>query len=160
RGSLGVDVETTIDVTLTDNKVRKIPTNAKGPLVHQECLTGGLLLGRSSAGIKGIVVIPGVIDADYTGIIYTMVYTLNPPIFIPAGSRIAQIIALEIQLPEVSNPPMNIHGNQGFGSMGPAVCFTTTMTQRPMMKLQLSQNNQTVSIIAMLYTGADVTIIN
>ncbi|NWX02938.1 POK9 protein, partial [Caloenas nicobarica] len=159
-GSLGVDVETPIDIALSDTKVQKVPTNAKGLLIHQTSLTGGLLVERSSAGIKGIIVIPGVIDADYTGVIYTMVYTLNPLIFIPAGSKVAQIVTLGNQLPEVPNPPMNLQGDKGFGSMGPAVCFTTTMSQRPMMKIQLSQGNCTVSITAMLDTGADVTIVS
>ncbi|KAK4807225.1 hypothetical protein QYF61_024345 [Mycteria americana] len=83
RGSLGVDVETTVDVTLVDSNVQKVPSNVIGPLVHQESNVGGLLLGRSSAGIQGLIVLPGVIDADYTGRIYIMVYTVCPPVFIP-----------------------------------------------------------------------------
>ena len=38
---------------------------------------GALLIGRSSAGL---IVLPGVIDADYTGEIMVCVYTLTPPL--------------------------------------------------------------------------------
>ncbi|NXW86296.1 POK9 protein, partial [Alopecoenas beccarii] len=162
RGSLGVD----IDVTLKDNTVHKIPTNAKGPLLHQDSRVGGILLGHSSAGIKGIIVVPGVIDADYTGVIHAMVYTTNPPIFIPAGSKVAQIVALSSNQPVAPNLHLNPRGDQGFGSTGPRMCFTTTMAQRPMMRVQLFQSdsgtgpNLIVDINAMLDTGADVTIIS
>uniref|UniRef100_A0A8C3K1Z0 dUTPase-like domain-containing protein n=1 Tax=Calidris pygmaea TaxID=425635 RepID=A0A8C3K1Z0_9CHAR len=119
RQSMGVDVETTVDVTLLDSNVQKIPSNAVGPLFHQTSAIGGLLLGRSSAGIKGLIVLPGVIDADYTGRIHIMVYTVCPPLFIPKGSRIAQIIAIDNPL---GYPPESdvYRGDCGFGSTGPS----------------------------------------
>ncbi|KAK4811206.1 hypothetical protein QYF61_021277 [Mycteria americana] len=159
RGSLGVDVETTVDVTLVDSNVQKVPSNVIGPLVHQESNVGGLLLGRSSAGIQGLIVLPGVIDADYTGRIYIMVYTVCPPVFIPKGSKIAQIVAISNPLTHM--PQSNVRrGNQGFGSTGPAVCFTTKLNQRPTMKITITQQGTSQQIDAMLDTGADVTIIS
>lgn len=56
---------------------------------------GALLLGRSSASMMGLFVLPGVIDADFTGEIQVMVHTPFPPIQITKGQRIAQLIPLE-----------------------------------------------------------------
>lgn len=155
---------TTIDVLLKDNTVHKIPTSAKGPLIHQDRSTGGVLLGRSSAGVKGIIVVPGVIDADYTGIIHVMVYTMTPPIFILAWSKIVQIVVLNTDQPVAPNPHLHLGGDQGFGSTGPAVCFTTTVAQRSMMRVQLFRSGGGVDFVidinAILDTGADVTIIS
>ncbi|NXK17159.1 POK9 protein, partial [Arenaria interpres] len=158
-GSLGVDVETTIHVTLIDSNVQKIPSNAVGPLFHQNSTIGGLLLGRSSTGIKGLIVLPGVIDADYTGRIHIMVYTVCPPIFVPKGSKIVQIVAIDNPLGR--SPQSNVYrGDCGFGSTGPAVCFTAKMDQRPTMNVTISQHGVSQQIRAMLDTGADVTIIS
>uniref|UniRef100_A0A8C3KCZ0 dUTPase-like domain-containing protein n=1 Tax=Calidris pygmaea TaxID=425635 RepID=A0A8C3KCZ0_9CHAR len=101
QGSMGVDVKTTVDITLIDSNVQKIPSNAVGPLFHQTRL----------------IVLPGVIDADYTGRIHIMVYTVCPPLFIPKGSRIAQIIAIDNPL---GYPPESdvYRGDCGFGSTG------------------------------------------
>lgn len=69
-----------------------IPTGIKGPLSNTPL--GSLLLGRSSVGHKGLIVIPGIIDFDHVGEIRVMGYTINPPLFIPKGTKIAQLIAL------------------------------------------------------------------
>lgn len=152
-------METAVDATLTSTEVHKIPSNAMGPLISQDSVVGGLLLGRSSAGVKGLLVVPGVIDADYTGRVYIMAYAICPALFVPKGSRIAQIVALNNPLCH-SPESESYHGDQGFGSTGPAVCFTTRMDHRPTMNIGLSQNNLSKQIVAMLDTGADITIIN
>ncbi|NXA23294.1 POK9 protein, partial [Ibidorhyncha struthersii] len=159
RGSLGFDLATTVDTTLTDSTVHKIPSDAVGPLIHPDSSVGGLLVGWSSAGVKGLIVLPGVIDADYTGRIYIMAYTICPPLFVPKGSRIAQIIAIDNLF---CDPPESTTycQDRGFGSTGPAVCFTTMMSHRPMVTVVMSQENSSKRIVAMLDTGAYVTIIS
>lgn len=162
RGSLGFDLATTVDTTLTDNTIHKIPRDAIGPLIHPDSSVGALLVGRSSAGVKGLIVLPGVIDADDTGLIYIMAYTVCPPLFVPKGSCIAQIIAIDNLF---CDPPESTVYRQdlGFGSAKthrPAMCFTAKMTGRPMMTVIMSQGNTSKQIVAMLDTGADVTIIS
>ncbi|NWY58689.1 POK9 protein, partial [Chionis minor] len=162
-GSLGVDVETAIDVTLLDNKVVLIPTTANGPLYHENSLIGGLLLGRSSTSRQGVIVLPGVIDSDYTGNIKIMAYTLNPPISIPKGSRIAQIVALRNCQPSCNKAKTNCSktcGQGGLGSTGPAVTFTQELSDRPTQKIIMQNGLQEVKLYPLLDTGADVTIIN
>uniref|UniRef100_A0A8U8B0B3 Uncharacterized protein n=1 Tax=Geospiza parvula TaxID=87175 RepID=A0A8U8B0B3_GEOPR len=86
-GGTRMDMETTVDITITDSAVHLVESNVKGPL------GGGLsafLLGRSSAIKRGLDIIPGVIDADYQGVIKIMVRTFFPPVSIPKGSQISQ----------------------------------------------------------------------
>ena len=54
----------------------------------------GLLLGHSSALMKGLRILPGVIDADYTGEIKIMVSIERGVVVIPQGDRIAQLVLL------------------------------------------------------------------
>ncbi|KFQ30985.1 hypothetical protein N331_06201, partial [Merops nubicus] len=156
-------LETAIEVTLTDCKVMLIPTTAKGPLYHENSRIGGLLLGRSSSGIQGLIIVPGVTDVDYTGIIQIMAYTLCPLMTIPQGSKIAQIIALEQQIvskKEHWEGEEKPRGADGFGSTGHAVLFTQTLIDRPRQRIILSNGPVRFSISPLLDTGADVTIIN
>ncbi|NWT04760.1 POK9 protein, partial [Mionectes macconnelli] len=158
RGSLGLDVAAAIDVTLTDTTVHSIPTGINGPLTEDNNNIGALLIGRSSAGLKGLIVLPGVIDADYTGEIKVVAFTLCPPLVINKGTRMAQLMLYEHHPTgnEHSLPP---RGNQGFGFTGDRVAsLVQRMQKRPMITVKLTCNNYSCSITAMLDTGADVTI--
>ena len=64
-------------------------TGVYGPLPSGSM---GLLLGCSSALMKGIRILPGVIDADYTGEIKIMVSIEREVVVIPQGDRIAQLV--------------------------------------------------------------------
>ncbi|KAF1664380.1 hypothetical protein FQA23_0008506, partial [Aptenodytes patagonicus] len=41
---------------------------------------------------QGLFVLPGVIDSDYMGQVQALLWTPSPPVYIPAGSRIAQLV--------------------------------------------------------------------
>ncbi|KFQ30119.1 hypothetical protein N331_02510, partial [Merops nubicus] len=155
-GCLGVDVEIAVEVTLLDRTVVRIPTGIHGPLSPDQSL-GGLLVGRSSSGIQGLIVIPGVIDADYTGEVQIMAYTLLPLMFVPKGARIVQIVAM---LSFWSRTGIAERGEKGFGSTGPAVCLTLSLKQRPLVMVQFNKGTQNVQIQMLADTGADVTIIS
>lgn len=142
---------------ISDDQVHVIPSTCTGPLGHG---LSALLLGRSSASKKGIFVLPGVIDADYTGPIGIMVKVFCPPVAIPQGSVIAQLIPFLNQVPK-ARPA--VRGEKGFGSTGqPVVAFSEVITSR---RLECS-----VTIIGpydktlmnkrmLLDTGSDITII-
>lgn len=136
-GSLGIHLETAVGVTLIDNQPQKVPTTFKGPIHSSEHDVGALLLGRSSAGLKGILVIPGLIDADYTGVIQIVAYTLHPPLFIPQGSKIAQLIPFQNLVSAMmkgSKPVRPMRGDASFGSTGPVTYLTLRMHDRPVQK--------------------------
>lgn len=110
---------TTVDITLLDTQVRLIDSALWGPLGHG---LSALLMGRSSVSRRGVFVVPGLIDADFCGNIKIMVYTLHPPISIPKGEKIAQLIPFEAQVPYQGRQE---RGSGSFGSTGqPAVLLT------------------------------------
>ena len=86
---MGIAPETTVDVTLGDTAAHEIPGSAAGPWINQNGKIRALLVGHSSADIKGLLIIPGVIDADDAGRIHVTVHTLCPPPFVPKSSGIA-----------------------------------------------------------------------
>ncbi|CAM4548463.1 unnamed protein product [Lepidochelys kempii] len=90
-------------------EVCAIPTQVMGPLPAGFV---GLVLPRSHAGKQGFFVIPGVIDADYTGIIKVQVWT-HLPQSLPRGRSIAQLILVPYQVPAAED---RTRGGGGFGS--------------------------------------------
>ncbi|NXD45325.1 POK9 protein, partial [Copsychus sechellarum] len=156
RGSLGLDLAAAIDIVLKDTKPIKIPTGVQGPLVIDGQPCGALLLGRSFTTLQGLTVEPGVIDADYTGEIMIMAHTRFPPMSIPAGSRIAQLIPQQQLIKEARGP---VRGSEGFGSTGGLALLTLTMEQRPVVEATLQFGSDKKQLRALLDTGADITII-
>ncbi|NXR56639.1 POK9 protein, partial [Hippolais icterina] len=162
-GSHGVDVATTVKVTLRDKEVTLIPTNVCGPMYSTIPLVGGLSLGRSSTSKQGVIVIPGVIDADYTGQVKIMAYALQPPVTIPKGSKIAQILPFENILPHhkrPQEPAEKKREDRGFGTTGHDVFFTIDMKNHPHKKVQLQCGSHCITLEPMLDTGADISIVN
>ena len=90
-GSAGVDLmaSETVVIDWTDETFL-VPTNVWGPLQSGYF---GLLKGRSSSALKGLNIIPGVIDADYQGEIKIML-RLSSYYVIEAFTRIAQLILI------------------------------------------------------------------
>ncbi|NWS66221.1 POK9 protein, partial [Crotophaga sulcirostris] len=162
RGSLGIDLAAAVDVTLTTTAVHKIPSGVKGPVYAANSLLGALLIGHSSAGTAGLIVLPGVIDADYTGEIMIAAYTLTPPLVIKQGTRIAQLVLYQKVATKKDifrNAPRRKDG--GFGSTGHAlVNLVQQMKHRPLIDIQLSKDGEKRTIKVMLDTGADITIIS
>uniref|UniRef100_A0A8C8RXB5 dUTPase-like domain-containing protein n=1 Tax=Pelusios castaneus TaxID=367368 RepID=A0A8C8RXB5_9SAUR len=127
RGSAGVDLATATDVTLQDDKVQVISTTVDGPLGHG---LSALLIGRSSTSKQGLFVLPGLIDADYTGNIGIMIRALYPPVNIAAGTRIAQLIPFKGCVPKTAAVQRGPHG---FGSTGSAqVAFAMELNSQRM----------------------------
>uniref|UniRef100_A0A8B9E861 dUTPase-like domain-containing protein n=1 Tax=Anser cygnoides TaxID=8845 RepID=A0A8B9E861_ANSCY len=71
------------------------------------------LLGRSCTTLTGLFVLPGIIDADYTGQNQAMARTPSPPLSIPKGTRIAQLILCRAVVPKAVDA---VRGAAGFGS--------------------------------------------
>uniref|UniRef100_A0A670ZLP5 dUTPase-like domain-containing protein n=1 Tax=Pseudonaja textilis TaxID=8673 RepID=A0A670ZLP5_PSETE len=87
RGSAGIDLILQEEVNfIFPGEVQVVPSQLSGPLPQNYV---GLVLPRSSMSKKGIFVIPGVIDSDYTGIIYVQfpAQLLHLPYFVPAGEE-------------------------------------------------------------------------
>lgn len=159
RGSLGLDLATAVDITLIDAKPQKIATGICGPIIINGERQGALQLRRSSSRIKGIFVLPGVIDSDFEGEIYIVVQTLFPPIVIPKGSKIAQLVPLLQLTKGMTTGNQQIRGNRGFGSTGGLVMLSMPLTERPITTVTLENKGERVILQALLDTGADISII-
>ncbi|TRZ06588.1 hypothetical protein HGM15179_020519 [Zosterops borbonicus] len=126
-------------------------------------LIGGFLLGRSSTSKQGVIVIPGLIDADFTGQLQILAYALPPPVTIPKGSIIAQIVALENILPHHQHP-REPHEKQrmdgGFGSTGHDVFFTLDLTNSPFRTVCLQCGSHRIKLELLLHIRSDVSILN
>ena len=90
-GSAAADLPLPENVLLSPGgNIYKLKTNVFGPLPKG---TFGLILGRSSVALRGLTIIPGVIDSDYVGKILIMVST-STTLSLLAGEHIAQILLL------------------------------------------------------------------
>ena len=73
-GSAGLDLSSTTATILTpDMRVTLIPMGVAGPLPEGIV---ELVLGRSLLSLQGILVVPGIVDSDYTGEIKLLI---SPP---------------------------------------------------------------------------------
>lgn len=119
-----------------------------------------LLLGRSSVSKQGIFVLPGVIDADFTGTISIMVKVFVPPVTIMAGTRIAQLVPFRASVPCVRDAE---RGGGGFGSTDtPFVAFTEIIgSAKPVRQFNLygPLGKSLLGKRMLLDTGSDVTIV-
>ncbi|NXC31411.1 DUT nucleotidohydrolase, partial [Campylorhamphus procurvoides] len=137
----------------------KIPTGTKGSVYDTESAVGASLIGRSSAGTAGLIVLPGVIDADYTGEILIAAFTLSPPLVITKGTRVAQLVIFErhsaVKTDRLRAPARE---NQGFGSTGStSINLVQTMQQRPLEVLRLSCEYGQCRVQAMMDSGLHLT---
>lgn len=132
--------------------VQILDSDMTGPLPPNSV---GLLVGRSSSTLKGLVVHPGVIDQDYTGQIKVMVSSPRGVVAISPGDRIAQLLVLP-SLHGLFPAGNGARKEKGFGSSGVdffAMAFQ--MHDRPMLTLSIEGKN----IKGLLDTGADRSVI-
>ncbi|NXB46919.1 POK9 protein, partial [Leucopsar rothschildi] len=157
-GSLGLDLAVTVDVTLIDNRPQKVPTGVKGPLIIGG-QAHGALLGWSSSSMKGLFVLPGHIDVDYNGEICIMAQTHFPPMYIPKGRRIAQLVPMQQLTVAMTPANKEEQGVKGFGSMGGLALLTPSMENHPVVNVVIMCGQQTLYLPVLLDPGSDLTII-
>ncbi|NWY90816.1 POK9 protein, partial [Loxia curvirostra] len=158
-GSAGIDIPTANRVTINSHDVVKVPLQAWGPIGKG---LSALLIGISSATLMGLNVHVGVIDADYTGQICAMISTNYPPVTIPKGTCLAQIVPFLSCVPKTEN---QLRSTGGFGSTGtPQVCWAQRVTaQRPTLTCTLTSENarpRQIKVNGLLDMGADITIVS
>lgn len=137
-----MDLATSGETIIQDTSVVLIPTGIYGPLGHGRA---ALLIGRSSTTIRGLFVLPGVIDADFEGEIKTMAWTPMPPCTIPAGSQIAQLMYF---LPQSPSAVRTVWGSGCFGSTGmPEIYWTQQLTMdRPQLSCTLKSGGTQITL--------------
>lgn len=122
RGASGVDVRSTVDVTIQPGARELVPTG-----LHLEIPEGfeGQVRPRSGLALKhGVTVLnsPGTIDADYRGEVKVLLINHGHEEYsIKKGDRIAQLVfapTLQVNLRNVDSLSETERGEGGFGSTG------------------------------------------
>lgn len=115
----GLDLYALETTKLDNNQVYVLRT---GIAIELPYGTVGLILDRSSMGIKGFKVFGGVIDSDYRGELFVgLGLIIRKSITVHAGDRIAQLVIVPIVLPEVYEVDMldeTQRAHRGLGSSG------------------------------------------
>lgn len=123
----GWDIYTSQDVVVPPHTHANVPS---GTRMVPPPGTWLFLVGRSSTWSKHkLMVIPGVIDAGYSGELFAMVHNpTDQPVILPRGSRVVQAIPIPIPVLKVVPGSMeDVHaaaerygsrGSKGFGSSG------------------------------------------
>jgi dUTP diphosphatase len=122
-GDAGVDLRSTIDLTLKPGERAIVPT---GVAVAIPVEYAGLVQPRSGIAARhgiGVVNAPGLIDSGYRGEIKVIAINLDPsdPFEVHRGDKIAQLVIYpvpETTWREVEGLPASDRGESGFGSSG------------------------------------------
>lgn len=137
KADAGLDLCSAEDVQLSYRGTAKIRTGISVAIPEGYV---GLVLDRSSMGLKGLKVMGGVIDSGYRGEVCVILADVSDGIpepgnafvfgpgkskwFIKKGQKIAQLVILPIALPvpvlvkEFSDTSETTRGSGGFGSTG------------------------------------------
>lgn len=120
-GDAGLDLMITQSVTINPHETKIVGT---GVAVALPPNTAGFVTVRSSTGLKdlGLANDIGVIDSGYRGEIKLLLQNRGRVSqYLPAGTRVAQLIVLPIDIPGikvVENLDTTARGEGGFGSTG------------------------------------------
>ncbi|NWS83043.1 POK9 protein, partial [Toxostoma redivivum] len=156
-GSAGMDLATSVTVTLLDSSVHLLPTEIFGPPGPRK---SALLIGKSSTNLAGLFVLPGVIDSDSVGEIKIMAWTFFPLCTVPKGTYISQLIPFPHE--SVSATAEHEERVGGFGSIGTSqILWVQTISNKcPTCKCTLSLQGQQITLTGIIDTGADITVIS
>lgn len=122
-GDAGVDLRSTIDVTLKPGERAIVPT---GVAIAIPKGYAGLVQPRSGLAAKhglGVVNAPGLIDSGYRGEIKVIAINLDPfeAFEVHRGDKIAQLVIYPVPATTwspVDELPSSDRGSSGFGSTG------------------------------------------
>ena len=111
KSSAGLDLYSSIDVNIEVGSIKKVNTRICLSVPENSY---GSIRDKSSLASKGLLILGGVIDSDYTGEI------IVESIKIKKGQRIAQLIVSNITYPEIKKIKFlkeTERNNKGYGEM-------------------------------------------
>lgn len=122
-GDAGLDLYAAQDVHLAPGERASVAT---GIAVEIPDGQAGLVLPRSGLAARhGIALVnaPGLIDSGYRGEVKVLLLNTDPrePFSVGPGDRIAQLVLVRVETPEVAEAPelaLSERGAGGFGSSG------------------------------------------
>ena len=117
KESAGLDLYSSIDVDIEVGSIKKVNT---GICISLPENSYGSIRDKSSLAFKGLLMLGGVIDSDYTGEIIVIMTSLIKPIKIKKGQKISKLIVSNIMYPEIKKVKYlqkTERNNKGFGKM-------------------------------------------
>jgi dUTP pyrophosphatase len=120
EGAAGYDLSAACDVIVPSLERVAVPT---GLSIRVPSDTYGMIASRSGLAKKyGIGVLTGTIDEDYRGEVFVLLFnTTDRDYIVKAGDRVAQLILVKIETPDVAlvlELEDTARGAGGFGSTG------------------------------------------
>jgi len=113
-----------------------------------------LVLGSSSLSLQGILVVPGVVDSDYTGEIKALISLPDKTVQINKGQRIVQLLLLPYYQTR-RTLSSQARGPKEFGSSDLSFCVQKITASRPLKDFLIEGNKMS----GLLDTGEDVSYI-
>ena len=98
KESAGLDLYSSIDIDIEVGSMKQLNT---GICISFPKSSYGSIRDKSSLASKGLLMLGGVIDSDYTGEIIVIMASLIESIKIKKGQKIAQLIVSNITYPEI-----------------------------------------------------------
>lgn len=120
-GDVGYDLEATEDKFCPKGYIEWIPVGVNVQMPNDLWC---YIVGRSSMGKEGCLIIQGIIDSGYTGPLFVGLISTQKDITIKKGQRIAQVIFAKAERPEIKQVSSirefesTERGGSGFGSTG------------------------------------------
>ena len=117
KRSTGLDLYSSIEAYIEINSIKKINTGIRISLTENSY---GSIRDKSSLAAKGLLILGGVIDNDYTRKIIIIMTSLIEPIKIKQGQKIPQLIVSNITYPEIKLVKFlksTEKNDKGFGEM-------------------------------------------
>ena len=116
RDDAGIDIALSTDAVLEPGETKYIPSGVKLLIDRGYC---AMVMTRSSTFKYGVTVVPTLIDAEYTGVISTIVTnTSTRPVHLKRGMRLAQVVLQRFEqfANEAEPARLDIRGNAKTGS--------------------------------------------
>ena len=130
----------------------KIPTGYYGPIPSGRM---GLIWGRSSCTMRGLMVLTGVMDDDYEGEIHIMVNVMKMGnVYLQKREHFAQLLLLPYVKPMKASDKVQ---QGGFGSTNLTAALSTLLKEH--QKIMLTLCIQGKNFTGMLDTRANISII-
>ena len=126
-GDAGFDMVVSEDAEITPHRITKVKC---GICVAVPEGYAAMPIARSSAVLRGILVMPTLIDSGYRGPLFIFAILLDHIgsgiVVVKKGERIAQLLlmpnmAMGLEVKQVKQLPPSMRGENGFGSSGGSV---------------------------------------
>jgi dUTP pyrophosphatase len=115
-GSAGIDIATSVDVTLHPHSITKLKTGLRVEIPDGHF---GMLMSKSSWASRGVITLLGVVDSDYRGDVTLMLHNVTRQLVnLACGTFVSQLVVMpytRCTLQLTQQLSSTSRGTKGFG---------------------------------------------